>query len=127
MSIDELGYEATLAALLEYVGTHILASFGDAENQWSAGSIVGTLHGGADFDLGALAPDLLGDFGGESVNFRVIDLEHPQTFGGFGIWEPGFRWGRRFHEGLTGPAIHYCVGKITVRVMPSPVKLTASK
>jgi hypothetical protein len=87
VSVNELDYEATLAALLEYIGTYVMASFGDAENQWTAGTVVGTLDGGADVDLGALAPDLLGDFGGESVNFRVIDPEHPQTFGGFGIWK----------------------------------------
>ena len=102
------------------MGTRVSVSFGDADTEWNAGSFVGYLHSAAETDVGAAVPVLEGRFSGETMYFHVIDPEHPQTAGGFGVWHGGFQWGRRF-QGVTGPAVHYRVDNVTVRVMPMPL------
>ena len=119
MEIEHLDYEGTLRALQEHVGTRVSVSFADAETEFNAGSVVGVVHAAAEMDYAAMLPVLEGRLSGETMYFVIVDTDHPQTTGGFGIWRDGFSWGRRV-QGVTGPAVHYCINSITVRVMPIP-------
>lgn len=117
--LEHLDYEETLRALQEHVGTRVTVAFGGAATEWSAGSVTGQLHAATEIDYGATLAILEYRLSGETIYFTVLNLEHPQTMGGFGIWREGFAWGRRY-AGVTGPAVHFCVEGVTVRVMPIP-------
>jgi hypothetical protein len=65
-------------------------SIADAETEFSAGSVVGVVHSAAEMDYAAMLPVLEGRLSGETMYFVIVDTDHPQTTGGFGIWRDGF-------------------------------------
>lgn len=116
MSITDLDYEQTLSELQALMGEVVVVSAQDAGTEYMGLTLVGQQRSAPTMDLGALDPDLLGDFAGETLTFAVGE-PGAGTFGSFSIWREGFEWGRRVEQ-PHGASVSYQVAGLRIFVRP---------
>jgi hypothetical protein len=119
VSITQLDYEQTLAALQAFIGTRVVVSLQDATTEFMGATFMGPLNSAPSADLALIAPDLLGDFAGESLFFVVVDPAQPAVTASFAIWREGFEWGRRVEQ-PQAVSVSYQVAGMQIRVRPAP-------
>lgn len=106
-----MDYEATLAALLGYIGREVVVIFagGSGQPPESLGAIRGTLERGASHSA---YDRFVAKGAGEAIHFRVGEA------GWFTISEPDFEYCERLDD--TSLAINVGVGQIGVILDPGP-------